>query len=104
MAGLSIRTRYGKFGGHPPARVGSGRLPVRAYAGGANLTFGTRERSPYSLRILSAHSTSATRLGGVTNRAFLFLRSSSRTTRAREQAVQTWIGMLWAMVLGMISD
>ena len=58
----------------------------------------------HSLSTLSAHSTSATRLGGVTNRAFLPSRSSSRTARAREQAVQTWIGMPWAMLLGIISD
>ena len=48
----------------------------------------------YSLRILSAHSTNATKSGGVTNRAFLASRSASRTARAREHAVQILSGIL----------
>src|SRR5690242_9234828 len=57
----------------------------------------------YSLSTLSAHSTKATRSGGLTNWAFLPRRSLSRTARAREQAVQTWTGILCLIVLAMIS-
>jgi len=52
----------------------------------------------YSLSILSAHSTNATKSGGVTNRAFLPARSVSRTARAREHAVQILSGILWPIV------
>src|SRR5437588_5815086 len=62
------------------------------------------EGRPYSLSTLSAHSTSITRSGGVTKRAFLPSRSVSRTARAREQAVQMLSGIRCAIVFGMISD
>src|SRR4029077_12964192 len=52
----------------------------------------------YSLTILSAHSTNATKSGGVTNRAFLPSRSVSRTARAREHAVQMLSGILCPIV------
>ena len=57
----------------------------------------------YSLITLSAHSTKATRSGGVTNLEFFPARSVSRTARAREHAVQTFIGILCSMVLRKIS-
>src|SRR3954463_6219001 len=60
--------------------------------------------SSYSLTTLSAHSTNATRSGGVTKRAFLPTRSVSRTARAREHAVQTLISILCPIVLRSISD
>jgi hypothetical protein len=50
----------------------------------------------YSLSILSAHSTNATKSGGVTNRAFLPSRSVSRTARAREQRRRETIDILAA--------
>ena len=43
----------------------------------------------YSVRTLSAHSTSPTKIDGSAKRAFLPTRSVSRTPRAREQAPQT---------------
>ena len=46
----------------------------------------------HSLKILSAHPTSATNVAGVAKVAFFLRRSASRTPRAREHAVQTWIG------------
>ena len=52
----------------------------------------------------SAHSTNATKSGGVTNRAFLPSRSASRTARAREHAVQMLSRILLAKVLDMTSD
>src|SRR5262249_16219469 len=58
----------------------------------------------YSLNILSAHSTNATRSGGVTKWAFLPSRSVSRTAGAREHAVQTLSGILCAIVSCIISD
>jgi hypothetical protein len=48
----------------------------------------------YSLSILSAHSTNATKSGGATKQAFLLSRSMSRTARAREHAVQMLSGIL----------
>src|SRR6516225_6228746 len=59
--------------------------------------------SLHSQRILSAHSTRATRVAGVTKLAFLLARSDSRTPRAREQAVQTWMGVPNAMVFVNVS-
>jgi len=58
----------------------------------------------YSLSILSAHSTNATKSGGVTNRAFLPSRSVSRTARAREHAVQMLSGIVCAIVSCIILD
>ena len=58
----------------------------------------------YSLSILSAHSTNATKSGGVTNRAFLPSRSVSRTARAREHAVQMVSGILCPIVSSIIFD
>jgi hypothetical protein len=59
--------------------------------------------SGHSLRILSAHTVRATSVGGTANVAFLDSRSLSRTPRAREHAVQTWIGTFRAWVLVRIS-
>lgn len=57
----------------------------------------------HSQRILSAHSTSATRVAGVAKLAFLLARSASRTPRAREQAVQTWMLVPSSIVFARIS-
>src|SRR5689334_9598698 len=61
-------------------------------------------RDAYSVRILSAHSTSATSFGGSENAAFLPARSSARTPRAREQAPQTWIGTRCAITFASASE
>ena len=58
----------------------------------------------YSLSTLSAHSTSTTKSGGVTKRAFLPSRSVSRTARAREHAVQMLNGILRPIVSRIMSD
>ena len=61
-------------------------------------------RTRYSLSILSAHTTSATRSGGVTKRAFFPSMSDWATARASEQAVHMWRGILCCIVLGIVSD
>jgi hypothetical protein len=71
------------------------RTPIASSAPGVLL---------YSLSILSAHSTNATKSGGVTNRAFLPSRSVSRTARAREHAVQMLSGILCPIVSSIIVD
>src|SRR5262249_43162844 len=88
------------FSGWLPGRVGGGRLSLLDAASrrGAPTT-----RRSHSLRILSAHTVRATRVGGTANVAFLPSSSASRTPRAREHAVQTWSGILWARVLARIS-
>src|SRR2546422_917613 len=65
---------------------------------------GQRAISPlHSQRILSAHSTRAMRVAGVAKLACLLARSDSRTPRAREQAVQTWMFVPSSMVFVSVS-
>jgi hypothetical protein len=82
-------------------RVPIGRWQITGRPSGTSSSAGV---PLYSLRILSAHSTNATRSGGVTNRAFLPSRSASRTARARAHVVQMLSGILCPIVSCIISE
>src|SRR5262249_6234639 len=57
----------------------------------------------YSVRTLSAHSTSETKIAGFANVAPFPARSVSRTPRALEHAPQTWMGTLCSRTLASAS-
>jgi hypothetical protein len=86
--------------------IGGRRVPIGRWqiAGRPSSASSVAGVPLYSLSILSAHSTNATRSGGVTKRAFLPSRSASRTARAREHAVQMLSGILCPIVSRIISD